>query len=308
MSSLPLGELAALGAAFLWAFTSILFTRAGRLASPVGVCAFRCTLAALIFSILVALRSTGASGGAPAGHDLFLLVMSGVVGLAFGDSCLFISYVLVGTRRALLLQSLAPVLGIVAGAIILGEHLAFIAYTGIAFAMIGVVWAITERRDNGDAARSLPLWATRRPRLFGTLAGMGGAVGQAGGAVLAKAALRNVDVLSATHLRMVGGAAALLLFGFISGRLRPWMQQIARYKLFRILLIGSIASQVVAVWLMVTSLDLAPTGIALTLLATIPVWILPIGWKLENDRPTGREILGILVTVAGVALLLLRSA
>ena len=59
--------------------------------------------------------------------------------------------------------------------------------------------------------------------------------------------------------------------------------------------------------LMVIALDRAPTGIALTLMTTTPIWLLPLGWAFQGDRPSLREAVGACVAIGGVALLLVRA-
>ena len=44
--------------------------------------------------------------------------------------------------------------------------------------------------------------------------------------------------------------------------------------------------------------------VALTLLATSAVWLLPLGAIFQKDHPSRQEAFGVLVAVAGIAVLL----
>ena len=59
-----------------------------------------------------------------------------------------------------------------------------------------------------------------------------------------------------------------------------------------------------AIWLQQISFKLAPTAIAQTLLATSPIFGLPIAWRM-GEKLSPRAILGVLVAVGGVMLLFL---
>ncbi|MFH1679545.1 MAG: DMT family transporter [Candidatus Eisenbacteria bacterium] len=113
--SLPIGELAALGAALIWSTTSIVFTSAGRAASPVAVNAFKTVMGTLLFAAALAIRDGAAIGRGISGEDAALLALSGFIGLSIGDSFLFRSFVTLGTRRAMLVFSMNPVIGALGG-------------------------------------------------------------------------------------------------------------------------------------------------------------------------------------------------
>ncbi len=308
MNQLPLGEMAALAAAMVWAFTSLIFTRAGHLVSPIASNTFKCTVAAVVFTLLSIVRFGTALPPGIAAADIGTLAVSGMVGLALGDSLLFTSFVLVGTRKGLLLLSLAPVMGSIGGFFLFGERLNGVAISGILVALAGVVWVISESAGNGRDSSGRPSWSERRPALLGTLAGIGAAASQAGGALLVKGPLVRVDWVAATHIRLLAATFVLLVAAGGFRRLLPWAKAFLAHRLVGILVLGSMGSQVIAVLLMTVSLGLAPAGISLTLLATVPIWLLPFGKRIGHGAPTRREVIGILIALSGVAILLLRPA
>ena len=66
--------------------------------------------------------------------------------------------------------------------------------------------------------------------------------------------------------------------------------------------IAAFGSTYLGIWLQQTSLKFAPTGIAQTLLATSPIFILPI-MALMGEKVSIRAILGVLLAIGGISLL-----
>ena len=124
--SLLLGEFAALSAALLWAFNSILFTIAGKRVGSDTVNYLRIWLALLLLTLLhqVMYRTLLPLEIGPEG--LFYLALSGIVGLVLGDGCLFQAFVLIGARLGMLMMLLVPIFSTILAWIFLHENLIFI--------------------------------------------------------------------------------------------------------------------------------------------------------------------------------------
>lgn len=301
-AGLPSGEAAALAAALIWAFTSLFYARAGRLISPIAANTFKCATALVLLTVvhLVLERQPFPSATRA---DWLVLLVSGVIGLAIGDSFLFSSFVRIGPRKGLLLLSLNPLIGTALGWVVFRETLDARSMIGITITMTGTL-AVLSPANGFRAFRATSVG--ERAVLLGVIFGIGAAFCQATGALLAKSALTRVDNLGATQIRMFGGAAALIALGIARRRFGHWAELIRVHRLFWPLLAASFFGQFVAVWLMTLSLDYAPTGIALAILSTAPVWLIPLGGRFQDHAPTARETAGLLVAIAGIAILLIR--
>jgi len=310
----PVGEAAAIAAAMLWAFTSLVFTEAGRLATPLAANTFKTVCASVIFALVLWIKTGVPFATGVARGDLLMLAASGVCGLALGDSLLFLGFQALGTRRANLVFALAPVMGAIGGLALLSETLNLLEIAGIAAAIGGVAWVVSERRDRvrgGRFMRTLTAHDDERPHplegrtVFGVVVTLLAALGQAGGALMAKPALLRVGTLEATQIRVGAAALSLVLGAAVAGRLGHWTGLIVGKRLYPGMAMASFGGPFLGVWLMTVSLDHASTGVALTLLSTPPIWLLPLGAWLQHDRPTSREVIGLFVVLAGVAVLLL---
>jgi drug/metabolite transporter (DMT)-like permease len=300
-----LGELAALTTATLWSMTAVLFTLAGRHVPAWGVNLFR-TWAASLFLAGTLWILSGRPWPQPTGWAAISdLALSGVVGLALGDTLLFQSYAWIGPRLATLLMSLAPVISAIMAGIALREHLAPRALLGMAMTLSGIAWVIRER-PTGD----LPNEAhNRRMRVrhWGVGFALAAAACQAGGAVLAKRGMLGVDPLPATLVRMVSAAAGMLLGSLLSGQLRRTLTGVREPRFLGLALAASILGPYLGVWLSLVSLKHTETAVALTLMALSPILVIPISARVFGERMSPRALLGAVVAVAGVAVLVGRG-
>ena len=127
-----MGELAALGTAFCWAFSSIFFTSSSKEAGAIPVNRIR-----LVFAVLLLLVFHTLITGHPLPLDAepfrwIWLGLSGIVGLVLGDTLLFQAYYLIGNRLGTLIMSGVPVISSLAAWLLLGEKLNLISIGGIA--------------------------------------------------------------------------------------------------------------------------------------------------------------------------------
>jgi drug/metabolite transporter (DMT)-like permease len=290
------GQLAALAAALLWAVASLAYGRLGQSASPLQLNLLKglVAIALLGLTLLLVGQPLPATGPLPPA----LLALSGVLGIGIGDTAFFAALVRLGARRALLLETLAPPLAALLAWGALGEALAAAAWAGIGLTVLGVAWVISERTPAAAI--------TREQAKQGIGWGLLAAAAQAGGAVLSRAALAGsaLSPLWGALLRLSAGT--LLVAGLLgawqwrrSGR-ASWPHWSPRF-------LGAIAltasgSTYLGIWLQQTALKLAPAGIAQTLGATSPLFVLPIAVSL-GERVSGRAVLGALVAVGGIALL-----
>jgi drug/metabolite transporter (DMT)-like permease len=227
---------------------------------------------------------------------IWLLMLSGVVGIGLGDTAYFETLRLLGARRALLLETLAPPITGVLALMFLDEVLPAIAWLGIVLTILGVAWVISERLPKQPAG-SINL---ERGISFGLLA----ALAQAVGAVLSRAALAetNVSPLWAALLRLLAGVLVLLLWGLIRRQTGQWLKGLNSKRILGALILAAFGGTYLGIWLQQVGLKYAAAGIAQTLIATSPLFILPIAaWM--GEAISIRAVLGVLIAVGGIALL-----
>ncbi len=289
------GEVAALTAAFLWAVSTVIFGRLGKSLSPLVLnLAKGCIAIALITLTLLIQQNLQPQLPRMA---IFWLTLSGVVGIGLGDTAYFKSVNHLGARRALLMESLAPPLTALMALILLQESLSAIAWCGILLTVGGVAWVISERLPAGAQGH----FNLRAGLIWSVLAQLG----QASGAVMSRGALVNttVDPLWSGLLRISAGAVVLIILVGSRGQLGQQWQLLRSRQLFPMLVLAAFLGTYLAIWLQQVAFKFTPAGIAQALLATSPLFVLPIAASL-GDRVTGRAVLGVIVAIGGIWLLI----
>ncbi len=292
-----LGELAALGTAFCWAGGTMLFTIAGRLMGSYNVNKLRIPVSAVFLAVPLLVRFGTVLPTGFESRALAYLAVSGIVGLAIGDTFYFRCLVILGSRQGALMMSLAPVLTAIFAFFLIGERLSLLAIAGILVTLGGVTWVTTDKKDSRIDGRE-------GSRGIGILMGIGGAAGQALGLVLAKEGMGGLfDPLSATFVRMVFAAAAIWLVALFRGEIFRTLAAPKSKEAVGSLLGASLLGPTIGVWLSLVAVKHTAAGIAATLISTFPVMVIPLAMIFHKERPTYRSLWGTIVAVCGVALL-----
>ncbi|MEM8544999.1 MAG: DMT family transporter [Cyanobacteria bacterium P01_H01_bin.119] len=289
------GEIAALVAAFLWAMATVIFGRLGRHLVPSVLNFVKGCLAIAFILMTLWLRQAAPLGLEPGA--VTLLMLSGVIGIGLGDTAYFAAVNRLGPRRALLMEALAPPMAAILAGFFLAEQLTLDAWIGIGLTLTGVGWVISERVPQVTGTGELPSFQSIG---LGLLAAMG----QATGAVLSRAALADtaVDPLWSTLLRLAAGVGTLLVLLLTVKQKQPLFKPLRSLRLLSAVAIAAFFGTYLAIWLQQTALKYAPTGVAQTLTATSPIFVLPIA-ALMGDRVSSRAVLGVGVAIVGIGLL-----
>ncbi|MBR8830464.1 MAG: DMT family transporter [Chlorogloea purpurea SAG 13.99] len=290
-----IGELAALSAAFLWAVSSTIYTYLGQSIPPLLLNLFK-GIAALFYLVitLLLLQQPVVWDNNPA---IFLLLISGVIGIGIGDTAYFNALNSIGARRTLLLETLAPPIGAVLAQVFLGETLKPTAWGGIFLTILGVAWVISERAGVNTNIESPQGWGGVYWALFAAFC-------QATGAVLSRHALllSGLSSLWSTLLRIAAAMVAIFILLLFNPPRERGGAIVPSWRLFGIIVASAFISTYLGIWLQQTSLQYSPVGIAQTLLATSPLFVLPIVAFL-GDKITPRAIVGVIIALGGIFLL-----
>lgn len=288
------GELAALSAALIWAIASIIYIRLGKQLPPLLLNLSKSAIAIGLILLTLVLRGDFLPDTTPAA--IGLLLISGAIGIGFGDTAFFEALNCLGARRCLLMEALAPPLTALLALIFLGEQLTALSYLGIGLTVAGVSWIIVERVPDAGQSNFRPL----RGVGFGMIA----ALGQAGGSVMSRAALAGTEIspLWSTLIRLVAGVAVLLVWAVFQQRGKQGFRPLRSPRLLAILTLAAFFSTYLAIWLQQTAFKFTAAGIAQALSATSPLFVIPVAvWM--GDRVSPRAISGVLIALGGVWLL-----
>ena len=295
-----MGEIAALGTAFLWTFSSIFFSLSSNKIGSMPVNRIR-----LAFAVVYLLLAHWVLQGSPvprqAGLDRWLwLGASAIMGLVIGDAFLMQTYVLVGTRIGTLMMALGPVVSAVLAWIFLGEVLVAKEIAGILVTVGGIILVVLERNTGTGSL-------DRKRYLLGMATGFIAALGQSSGMILAKKGLvGDFPAISGVMIRMTVASVTIWLMALM-GRQVKFTFRLAQENPRTVAYIaaGATLGPFLGVWLSLIAVQTAYVGIASTIMALTPVLVLPIlKWGFKEQIST-RALIGTVTALAGVALLLL---
>ncbi|MBV9385542.1 MAG: DMT family transporter [Chroococcidiopsidaceae cyanobacterium CP_BM_ER_R8_30] len=289
------GEIAALCAAFLWAVSSIIYTRLGQSIPPLELNLLKGAIAIPLLLLTLFLNHTLLLAINPTA--VCLLLLSGVMGIGVGDTAFFVTLNCLGARRALLMETLAPPIAAILALIFLQEQLSAGAWCGIFLTILGVAGVITERVPGGSDASAD--WV--RGISFGLVAAMALATG----AVLSHKVLAttSIDPLWAALLRLSAGVLVLLPWKWLRQRqYGPQLKALRSGKVIGGIFVAAFAGTYLGIWLQQMALKFTAAGITLTLTNTSPLFVLPIAACL-GERVSLRAIVGVLIAIIGIGLL-----
>jgi drug/metabolite transporter (DMT)-like permease len=294
------GEVAALLASLLFSGTSTFFTLAGRRVGSLVLNRLR-LLVAFVFLSLAHWVILGSPLPLQAETERwFWLAVSGVVGLVIGDAFLFQAFIWIGPRLSMLLMSLAPIIAALLAWVLFGETLSLAQLAGVVLTLAGVAWVVLERHG-----KSRPEGLDAASFARGILFGLGGATGQAVGLVTAKlGAGGDFSALSGTLIRMLSALVVLWGVTLIQRQAGYTFRQLAaRPQALIFILGGAFTGPFIGVTLSLIAVQRAEVGIASTLMALTPVFLLPISYFVFKERFGWQAILGTLLALFGVGML-----
>ncbi|MDH5506093.1 MAG: DMT family transporter, partial [Anaerolineae bacterium] len=209
---------------------------------------------------------------------------------------------LLGTRLTMLVFSISPVLAAILAWLFLNENLTFFQITGMIVTIAGVAWVVSEKNNGNNPGEPV-----RSNNWKGLLAALAGALGQAGGMILAKKGLGgDFPAISGHIIRLSTAALVIWVMAFFQGQAKTTVMTMKNKSgALRFTTLGVLFGPLVGVWFSLIAIQATSVGIATTLMALPPIFLLPIGYFIFKERISPRAIVGTLVALAGVAMLFL---
>ena len=294
---MALGVAAALAAALCWTLASLLWRR---LPTSLGAGQLNLLKNLLALAMLGPALLLAAPTGwpPPASPALALLALSGVLGIAVGDSLFFAALRRLGTRRTLTIEAGGPGVTAAAAALLLGESPGAAQWCGIALISGGLLLVARQ----SEAGQGRPPAAV--PRL-GLLLALAALMAGSAGALLARAALQPgaITPLAAAAIRLLAASLALapLLPGLLRPLRRPRLGPWPSRRRWPLVLAATLLGTTAGIALQQLALSRLGAGLAVALLATAPVMAVLLA-PLEGDRPRGVGWLAALSALVGVVL------
>ena len=307
-----LGEVISLIVAISWTVTALFADKASHRLGSMTANVLRLSLAIVFLGLLLWVSVGHPYPVYASGQAWWWLALSALVGYVFGDWCLFNCYLSIGARFGQLFMTLAPPMAAIAGRAILGESLTWKSMLAMAVTLIGIAISILSKGEGPRVKLTLPF--------KGVLLGLGAGLGQGVGLVLSKVGMQHYSdsipadaptmmdemlPFASTMIRAIIGAIGFLCLMALQKDL-PRLRSAVKDRVgMRYALIMTLFGPVLGVSLSLMAVQYTGAGIASTLMALTPVFILFPYAFIYKQRIKLREILGVAVSMTGVALFFL---
>lgn len=292
-----LGEISALITAVLWSVTSIIFTEASIRVGTIYVNITRMILA--LFFLVITLFIINIKIDLSS-HQVFNLAISGIIGLVIGDTFLFKAFQCIGARLSMLVMALVPPISALMAFIFLGESLSVIGIVGIMITVSGIALVVLKREEKPTSKYKIDF--------AGIFYAVMGAIGQAVGLIFAKYALNESEIngFLAAFVRLMSAVIIFYPLAVMTGRFKTPVKVFKNdRKAFLLTVLGSIFGPFLGITFSLVSISYTKVGISSTLMATVPIIMLPMVRYYYKEKLSWISILGTVIAVGGIAILFL---
>lgn len=263
------GEWLALASAVVWAVGVILFRISGFRLHPFGL-----NLGKNLFALTLIVLTTILTGASfwPAAGELkttLLLLLSGFLGIAISDTLFLWTLKLIGASLTAIVDCVYAPFVIGLSYFFLGERLSWVQLLGVVLIVSAV---ITISRGDSDNGRG-PL--TRKNLALGIILGVMAMAFVAVGIIIIKPVLKDIPVVWATGVRLLGGTIPLLFLP-LSPKRRPDFRPLLQLSTWKVLAPASFLGTYLSLmfWIGGMKYTLASVASALNQLNTIFIFIL----------------------------------
>jgi drug/metabolite transporter (DMT)-like permease len=298
-----IGEVAALTAALMWSVSSLLWRDIKLSAGAMNLSKNVIGLALMLLHLGVLTVVTHAAAFTASASSIGLLIASGLVGVAIGDTLFLRSLQILGPRIALMMATTSPIFSVVLGLVFLREQLLIIVVAGILLTVAGLIIVLTDRAAAKEAPNMFPGKVAA-----GVWCGTAAAFCQSVGGVLSRAGSQDCSGLEAAIYRIAVGMVVLIIFYRWQRKLKDIARTVFQWKMIKLLLPATVLGTWMGVWLCQVAYKNSDVAIAQTLLSTCPLFAVPVIWFWDGQRISARGFVGTLIAVAGVALVVRFSA
>ena len=285
-----LGAISALTSALMWAIAAILFSQLGKQLNAKALNLGKGIIALVCLSIV--LLPTGFSEFQI--NSFFFLALSGLLGIAIGDTLYFLTLQRLGAKLTLLVGTLIPVVTGISAIILFSETPSILSVSGLIVTVFGVSYVLWQKVEEKKVNK---VW------LSGLFIAFFYIMTESGGILLTKMGLDNYTSLEATFIRQAWGIAGLFFWGLVVGNLISDFKPLRHNpKLLGLFAVTSFIGAFLGTWFSILALELTFASVAVALNSTSPLFVLPIAYWFLKEKLTPRSVYGAIIAVFGVIL------
>ena len=179
---------------------------------------------------------------------------------------------------------------------------------GIAVTISGITWVVSQRKSSQEQVFKTEGEHPDKGTLFkGILLGLGAALGQAVGLVLAKKGMMysggEMNPMDASFIRMLFALVGIWLLSGMRSNKVTLIEILKNKKAMFLSFGGAVFGPFLGVWSSLVAVKYLETGVASTLNSLTPIMILPIIVFYYKQEVPLRAWLGAILAIAGIAII-----
>ena len=289
------GESLSFLTAIIWAFAVILFKKSGETVHPIALNLFKNLFAMVLFLPTMFIFKETLFRPVPY-SDYLLLMLSGVIGIAIGDTLFFKSLNLIGAGLFAIVDCMYSPFIISLSVLWLGESLTFLQIVGAVMIVVAVLSTVNINKSGG---------IKRSDFLLGIFWGVLAIASMAVSIVMIKPLLVHSPLLWATEIRLFGGAIGLMLITLFHPFRRRIVSSLFTSGSWGYTVSGSFFGAYLAMFIWLAGMKFAKVSIAAALNQTSTIFVFILAAIFLKEKITQRKIIAVILAVSGAFMVFL---
>ena len=292
-----MGAVYALTAALVWAGSSTIIKSITTKIDALSLSALRLCVASLLLFAVISLSGRITEFINIPLMPLVYVIISGIIGLAVGDTVFIKSLSYLDVSRAFpIAQCAYPVFTMLLAVSLLGESFTWVTGLGTFLVLLGIYLITSTWKASGINSTSGKI--SGKGIVLALIAGIGWAVAT----VTLKLGVMDMDPLVAGAIRI--SSAAIVLLSFALSQRKRGALQLRKYgsPSLALALTSGLISPGMGMVFFIIAIQLLGAGKTAVLSATSPLFLLPFSVFILKERLTRLTLIGIFTGVTGICL------
>lgn len=236
---------------------------------------------------------------------IFLLIVSGVLGLALSDLLRLRSLNTVGIKTVSIFSAFQPVISLILGYLLLNETHNTVGIIGLLFICTGLLTFILSKKESHSIQKSG--YSINYKEITLLLLCM---MFQGFSIVLSKKAIlllnNSFQAYEMAYTRILGAVLVMLIYALVNKKLKQWLIDFKKNKnkANMYFILSTTLGNVIAVSCSLYALSIMDTLIAQSIFSLTPFFILPLNFIINKEKITHITIVSFIISISGVYLIL----
>ena len=287
-----IGFLSAITAVYFWTFACSIWSRESKKLLPRQINIYKNVLASIFFLPAVLTISWFSDLS-----SICILIISGIVGIAIGDTLYINSLKIIGTRKTLSFEALTPIIATLLGAVSINEIYPQKVWIGSFMVSFSLLMIVRQNTNNKDQSRDI--------KIVGMFYALGSVFCAVFAALMSRMILINSTLtpFEATEIRLLSSSIFLFLI-FKKDFLNLLSTRSITRKNHANLFLSTLLGTNLCILFQQIVFKSFPIGIGWTLLSLSPLFSLFIS-KKEKERINKFTIIYSILSILGVGITLI---